>query len=86
MEKFLQLSHNVKECFAKYTKEDILNMSTNQKLSLCINERTELAKYVLTTDNLSTKNVINERLKNIELRRSNEIQKRREFLDDAFKV
>lgn len=85
MEKFLELTHNLKNCFSNYEKNEVLNMSLNQKKILCIDERLELNRHLFDESKLSTSNLIRERLNHLENIEKKRFDERRAYLDSVFK-
>ncbi len=81
MEDFLNSLQDTKECFDSTSYQDNLQLSSQDKQKLCIDERLKLAK-IINSDSLLTSNLINERLRIIAENRKFNTDERRKFLDN----
>ena len=61
MEKFLELHDKLSLCYSKIHFLDYIKLSEDEKDEVCNKEKTDLRNYI-SSESLSHKNIINERL------------------------
>lgn len=83
MEEFLNRVHALKDCYSKYSYEDVINMDKKGIQTLCLNEKIELNEH-LHSDKMRTKNITLERLNIIKEQTAEQKTQRLEYLNHAF--
>lgn len=82
MENLINNLNLVKECHDQYSAQDMFSLPPDQLKTLCIKEK---INFIESLNKMDTKLVINERIAILQERNSNNIQKRREFLNSLLK-
>ena len=80
MEDFLNTLQETKKCFESTTFQDNLQLSSQDRQKVCIDEKLKLAK-IINSDSLLTSNLINERSRIIADKKKSYTDERRKFLD-----
>lgn len=83
MEEFLNRVHALKDCYAKYSYEDVISMDKKGIQTLCLEQKIALNEH-LHSDKMSTRNITTERLNIIKEQTAEEKAKRLEYLNKTF--
>ena len=82
MESAIRNLHAARECFAQFSADQLNSMNNDELKLVCLKERLDLIESV---NLINTKELIKERLLIKQAKESEEVGKRRRYLDSNFK-